>query len=253
MTYGELLSEIAAQAGDTSSRFRTQARLWLNLSRAHIADEANWRTAFVADVPLTTVADTALYKLREYDSVLGTYTYFEAISGQYIYDETNTKPIEYQPFSELQAIDPNQEVTGQADYWGDAGVESIEGGIAPTYARQIYLWPIPDSAYTLRYPAYKRLDDVDSSMEGNSNDVYFGPVLPWSHTFMSGMRYFMDMDNNESAEQIALQRRAFTDAIRLRKKNNTLAPHAGGSLMVTRTTSITQTGRFDPSHYNNRQ
>jgi len=237
MTFGDLLDEIAAQAGDESGTGRAQARRWLNLTRSYIADQAQWRSAFTADATFTTAAATTdgLYALSGYSSV----------SGDYLYDETNLLPIQFESFAALNAIDPDKTTTGQPSYWSDAGMDS--NGL-----RRIFLWPIPDSAYTIRYAAYKDLSDIAAGNETLTLDPYFGPIPPWQSTFLAGLRYYMDLDSNEQPQQIALQKMVFDQQIKQRKRGNTVAPHAGGTLSRKRSVTINPTGRYDPAHYANR-
>lgn len=237
MTFSDLLDETAAQAGDESGTHRAQARRWLNLIRSYTADQALWRTAFVANATLTTAAATTdgLYAISGYSNV----------SGDYLYDETNLLALEFESFAALRAIDPDKTTTGPPSYWSDAGVD--DNGV-----RQIFLWPIPDSAYTIRYAAYKDLGDIASGDEGLTVDPYFGPIAPWQSTFMAGLRWQMDLDNNEDPNQVALQKMEFDKQIRQRKRGNTVAPNAGGTLNVKRSITANATGRYDPAHYNNR-
>jgi hypothetical protein len=212
MTFADLLSEVAAQAGDTSAAFRVQARRWLNFTRAYIADRAEWRTALNADVTITTAAATTdgLYSLTGY----------ERVSGDYLYDETNEYPILPESLSALQAHDPDKSVTGNPEWWADAGVDSDDN-------RQIYLWPIPDGAYVIRYAGYEVLTDIGEDDEQLSVDPFFGELTPWSPCLMAGLRYHMDLDNNEDAVQIAMQLKVFEGHIKRRKAKNSAAPHIG--------------------------
>ena len=50
MTFGDLLDQIAENADDDTSTFRTSARRWLNLTRSYIADRSLWRTALARHV-----------------------------------------------------------------------------------------------------------------------------------------------------------------------------------------------------------
>jgi hypothetical protein len=239
MTFSDLLDDAARLAGDDSSQYRIGARTWLNLARSYIADSAQWKSAFRPEAQIVTAASTTsgLYAL-----VQGSITY-EHIFGDFLYDETNNTPIKGMSFTSLQAEDSDQSNTGSPDFWADAGIDS-KG------RRQIYLWPIPDGAYTIRFPAYIRLADITEGEETTDLDSFFGPVNEWSACFRAGLQYYHDLDDAEMDATITLGR--FERAIKMRKKNNELSPHMKIRAGVVRTTHIRTGGRFDPSHYNNR-
>lgn len=236
MTFADLLNEVAAQAGDDGAAFRTQARRWLNYVRADIADLGDWRTAFNADVELTTSSATT--------SGLYVTTGYERISGKYLYDETNEMPLASQSFSEMQARDPDKSVTGNPQFWADAGVDSNDN-------RQIYLWPIPDGTYTIRYAAYKVLTEISESDETLTTDPYFGDIVPWAATFFAGLRYYMSVDDNEDIAQSELQERKFHKKIRQRLKKNSVSPHAAQQMAAIRSYRHVTAGRLDPTHFEN--
>ena len=237
MTFGDLLDQAAHDAGDTDGDYRTNARRWLNLTRAYIADRAQWRWAFDAVATFDTSAATTsgLYSLTGY----------ERVSGDLLYDETNNVPLHAEAFAVLQALDPDKSTTSSPTWWADAGTDSSGN-------RRIYLWPVPSATYRIRYAGYRALSDVGESQDDLSTDPYFGPILPWSPALASGIRYYQDLNNNEDATQIFAQKTVFDKLITSRRSNNEVSPHAGLDLRNVRSQGHVATGRFDPAHYNNR-
>jgi hypothetical protein len=234
MTYADLLDQIAYDAGDTSGEYRLRATHWLNLARGDIADRGKWRSAVDPTASITTSAATTsgIYTIGDYDY----------ISGDFLYDETNNQPVQYESFSQVNVIDVQKTTTSSPDTWSDAGADSNGN-------RQIYLWPIPAGTYTIRFTGYRKLTDI---VETDSIDPFFGAITPWGPTFSAGIRYYHYQNNNEDASQIALQFKIFERFIKQRKRNNQLSPGATLRLGIVRTQAPIVTGRFDPAHYSNR-
>lgn len=237
MTFSDLLEQVAFDSDDASGDYRTAALRWLNLARSHIASSGLWRTAIDADVELTTSAatTTGLYILSGYDHLV----------NDWMYDETNDEVIEYESFGRINALDSGKDVTGNPKWWGDAGVDS--NGF-----KQIYLWPIPDGTFTIRYAGYKTLTDITGSQSTLSLDPFFGNVAPWGSCFAAGMRYYHDLNTNEDPNQIAIQRNIFMQEIAARRRHNDIARASGLRLMVSRTLQPITMGRFNPAHFDNK-
>jgi len=235
MTFADLLDQAVYDAGDDSGEYRLRALHWLNLARAYVADRGTWSAAMDPEATLTTDEDTTtgLYTIGSYDH----------ISGDYLFDETSNNVVRHESLSQQNAIDPDKSTTAAPNWWGDAGADSNGN-------RQIYLWPVPDSAYVLRFAAYRTLTDI--SNEALSTDPFFGAITPWGPTFSSGIRYYHDLNSNEDASQILLQRQTFDFFIKQRKKNNELSPGATLRLGIVRTQAPMVSGRFSPAHFNNR-
>lgn len=240
MTVSDLLDQVYFDAGEPGSAFRTASRRWLNLVRSFIADEALWSHALDPDIEITTSAATTdgIYSLAS-----GSVGYEFLASGQ-LYDTTNDVAITFEPRGRIKAMDPDP-TTGPPSRWSDAGLDS-------NGYRQIFLWPIPDSTYTLKFDGYKTLTDLTSAQDTLSVDPFFGPISPWSATFVEGLRYYHDLNNNESTEQVELQRRAFQKAVKRKKAQNRLSLVSPMALESIRYQTTSTTGRFDPAHYNNR-
>jgi hypothetical protein len=237
MTFGELLDSIAFDAADTDGAYRTRALTWLNLARSHASNFAMWRSAIDPDVELTTAAATTdgLY------SITGGY---DQISGSFLYDETNENTIRHESFATLNAVDQAKETVAEPDWWADAGHDSNGDP-------QIYLWPVPDGTYTIRLAAYKTVTDITD--EDLAVDPYFGPLAPWAPAIMAGIRYYADLNNNETPQQSVAQLQVFERMVKLRARKNGANT---GTLKLKNVRSIasssTGMGRFNPSHYNNR-
>jgi hypothetical protein len=173
-------------------------------------------------------------------------TGYEHLIHDNLWDTTNETTINHESYSTLQGIDPNKETTGPPEYWADAGVDTND-------ERQIYLWPIPDGTYTVRFSGYKKLTDLGESDDTLDKDPFFGLISPWSACFASGMRYYQDLNNNEDANQAALQLNIFNRLIRDRKATNMIAPTSKTGMEIVRHAALTPfAGRLDPAHYNNR-
>lgn len=241
MTIGDILDQVAFDASDTGGDYRTAARRWLNIVRSDIADECLWRWAFRAAATITTAAATTsgLYTLVD-----GT-TNYEFVAGDEFYDETNSNTITHESYGQLRAFDQDKSVTGPPTVWADAGSDGNNN-------RQVYFWPVPGGTYTIRFPGYLRLTDLTETNDVDSNDGFFGPVTPWASTFVAGIRYYHDLNNNEDATQIVLQERRFHKKIRRRKVMNRLSIAAPVRQKILATQVVTSLGRFDPAHFDNR-
>jgi hypothetical protein len=238
MTVKDLLDQIAGNADDDSPSFRAAALRWLNLTRSYIADTCMWRTAYD---PAATVATSATVTDGLYD--IGSY---EHISGSTMYDETNRRVILHESDATLQTIDSDKSTTGPPSWWSDAGFNTS------TNQRQVYFWPIPDGTFTIRFAGYRLLSDI-GTLESRANDEYFGPINPWAATFVAGMRYFHDLDNNEDVNQQAIQLRTFDRMIEQRRKTNELSPTSSLMLLPLRTSGRRgpMKGILDPGHFAN--
>lgn len=240
MTVSDLLDQVYFDAGEPGSAFRTSARRWLNLVRSKIAEEGPWQAAFRPNVEFTTAASVTdgIYTLSD-DS-----TGFDYVVSAQLYDVTNSTTIKFEPRGRVRSADPDP-TTGPPTFWSDAGVDS--NGF-----RQVALWPIPAAAYTIRYDGYLTLTDLTSADDNLSVDPFYGPISPWASTFVEGLRYYHDVNNNEDSAQVELQRRAFDVAIARRKAANRLSSTSPMASEVIRTQLHPQPGRFNPAHYSNR-
>lgn len=239
MTFATLLDQVAGDAGDAGGSYRSDARRWLNIVRSYVADKAKWRSAFDADVNITTAAATT-------DGLYSIGSGYDYISGRYLYDETNDRFIDHESFATLNAIDAAKSTTGPPSWWSDAGVDS--SGV-----RQIYLWPIPDAAYTIRFAGYKLFTDITESNDEDTADPFFGPLATWSACLSAGLRYQHDLNNNEDVQQIALQLKTFEMLITQRRRSNAVDTTSVMQLenVKSRAGSLPVVGRLDPAHYRN--
>ena len=237
MTVKDLLDQIVAVSADDSGAFRTNALRWLNLTRSYISSKGTWRSAMVADATLTTAAATTdgLYVLEGYEHLV----------NDYLYDETSDATIQHESFATMNGIDPGKETTGTPAWWGDAGVDTNDN-------RQIYLWPIPDAAYTIRYAGYKVLSDLSSTDESLSIDPFYGAISPWAAALTQGLRWYYDQDNNEDANIIFAGKRMLDNMIRDRKNEQRISRSAGLKLGNIKTSKPGVIGRFPPANFNNR-
>lgn len=237
MTFRDLLDQVAGSAGDDSATYRADARRWLNLARSHIADSATWRSALDSTSTLVTSASntSGIYAVTGYREIVGT--------G--MFDETNDAIIIHESLADMNAVDVAKDVSGQPNYWADAGMSTA--GV-----RQIYLWPIPDAAYTIRFSGIKELTDIGVDDDVLTVDPYFGPLTEWASCLSSGLRYYQELDDNEDAAQQQLALGTFERAIRRRRQKNTIATSAVLVMRSVRAGNQSVVGRFDPSHYNNR-
>lgn len=234
MTFGDLLDQVARSTDDTSGQMRAAALRWLNLARSEIETLGPWRSALDPVATLLTSAGTT--------SGIYTLSGYEGIAASTMWDETNSGPVREETLKALSDNDPQKQTLGQPTFWADAG-RSTAG------ERQVYLWPIPDSAFTIRFAGYRLLADV--SDENLSVDPYFGPILLWGATFSAGLRYYQQLDNNESD---SATQRAYTIFMRLVAKRRGMEPLAPvGSFQTDPVKNPAQpmglVGRLDPSRY----
>lgn len=242
MTFADLFSQIASDSGDES--INDEARRWLNFTRSYLYGMHDWRNAFVADGTLTTAADTAHYLLEDVGK----------ISGDRFFDETNTQVIVHESRESLNSFDPARDVTGPPNYWADTGGDpAAVTGASSAADRRIMLWPIPDSAYTLRFDYYKPMFDIErgGSQDYYVVDPYFGLISEWAHVFLAGMRYYHDLNTNEDPQQIAFQLQTFERLARRKKARDPVAPTSSTSLKIIRHMAPLSSGRLDPAHYRN--
>jgi hypothetical protein len=244
MTISELLDQVVFDAGDEDTAYRIAARRWLNLTRSDLANRVLWKWAARSAATLTTSAATTSGIYSLVDAATSS-TGFEFIMGDRFYDETNSNVVSHDSMMTLDGADPDKSTTGQPTVWSDAGTTSA--GV-----RQIYLWPIPDGTYTLRFNGYVLLTDVTDANDPDSADPFFGPISPWASTFTAGLRFYHDMNNNEDTNQVLLAKRLFDDQVTQRIKNNRLSLAEPLRMKVIKTQEIETMGRFDPGHYSNR-
>jgi hypothetical protein len=236
MTFGDLINHITARAGDDTSEFRANVLRWLNLVRSDIADSHTWRCAFVADGSLTTSAATT-------DGLYALNSTYEQVAGNRLYDETNNNIIFHESYALQNGVDVDKTTTGFPDWWSDAGLNAAG-------SRKIYLWPIPDGAYTIRIPHFKRLTDI--SDETVDVDPYFGLILPWARCMEAGLDYYWAEDDNESQTAIRDAYILFQAKIKQRKRQDTASPHGSLRLKNVRSSADKVTARFNPAHFDNR-
>jgi len=243
MKYSAVIDQIVGNADDTSASFRAAVLRWLNLTRADIADRGVWRSAVRPKATFTASVSRAVGD--EGTGIYGIGTTYERILGNYLYDVTNDATIRHEGLVSGYASDPDQSVTGNAQIWGDAGMN--ENGTGERYVR---LWPIPSAQATIRFIGYLRLLDVtDENLE---TDPFFGSILPWSSTFAAGMRYYMDLDNNEDTNATVISKTVFDKAIKRRMSTNNVAPSGTMSLEPVNSGGAgSGFGRLNPSHFAN--
>ncbi len=238
MTFGDLLDQVTHSADDSGGSYRTAVLRWLNLCRSEAYNEANWRTAMQADATITTAASQTdgFYELDDHEHVI----------SQRMWDETNEDTIMYASYQDLQSIDDKKETTGPPKWWTDAGIENATSG-----DRLIYLWPIPDGTFTIRFSGYRKYKDILSTEESLTVDPIFGAIGPWGSAFAAGMRYYQMLDDNVSAQEQEMQDRRWKKKLRQRKKRNGLLPNIQFGLHNIRQISQPNQGRFSPAHFNN--
>jgi hypothetical protein len=234
MNVGDLLNQVAYDAGETSGEYREAARRWLNLTRAEIADWGLWRSALKTDTFATAAATTSgIYPMTGY----------QALSLDTMYDETNNGPITHEAIKTLRDIDPDKSTTSSPYHWAEMGQDQAGEW-------NIYLWPIPDGAYTIRFQGYAHLDDLED--EDLEIDPFFGRLLPWSSTFAAGMRWYHDKNNNEEANQLLVSRNEFVRQVQRRATKNALAPATALRMRNIRSNApFPGPGRLNPAHFDN--
>jgi hypothetical protein len=238
MTVQELLDQSRRTADDDSSSYETAALRWLNLVRSDVASKARWRDAIRTDTFTTDSRASGLYPLTGYEHLV----------DDWMFDETRENVITYTSHPRLGAADPKQVVVGPSNHWSDAGVSDDD-------ERLIYLWPVPDGAYVIRFRGYKSLKDLTASDKEKSVDPFFGKLSEWAACFSAGLRYYYDLDDNTSAESIAVALQIFNAAIETRKSVNKTSVNSSVRLRNVRTggRNSPRPGRFNPAHYDNRR
>jgi len=238
MTVADLLDQVTHNSDDSTGAYRTAALRWFNLCRSEAYSEVNWRTAMQHDATITTSAaqTDGMYELDDHEHVI----------HQRMWDETNEDTIVYESYQALQGIDPKKETTGPPSLWSDGGIENATSG-----DRNIYFWPIPDGTFTIRFSGYRKYKDILSTDESLTTDPIFGDIGAWGAAFASGIRYYQDLDDNESIQQIAIQERRWRSNLRRRKKRNGVLPNVQMQLADVRHMFQPQQGRFNPSNFNN--
>jgi len=237
VTIGDLLDNVADSADDLSTSYRIKARRWLNLVRAHVANQARWRGAVRVDHFSTSVAHTdGLYVLEGYRN----------FAEDHLYDETSIQPIYHETHGLLNDIDIQKQTTGPPTWWGDAGSDNNGN-------HQIYLWPIPAATYVIRFTGQARLVDMTEDNENDTVDHSFGDVASWSSLFAEGLEYHKLKDANENPNQVLVQLRTFEKAIKDKRSIDRTSPVASTLMTNLRQrTRRRRSGRFDPAHFENR-
>jgi len=238
MTVQELLDQAKRSADDDSDDYEAAALRWLNLVRSGVASKARWRDATKTDKFTTDSRASGLYALVGYEHVV----------DDWMFDETRQNVITYTSNPRLGAADPQQIVTGPPNHWSDAGVNDED-------EPQIYLWPIPEGNYTIRFRGYKSLKDLGTSDKILEVDPFFGKLSEWAACFSAGLRYYHDLDDNDSAEAIMLSLKTWQDTIETRRTVNKVNVNSAIRMRNTRTggRNSPRPGRFNPAHYDNRR
>jgi hypothetical protein len=169
---------------------------------------------------------------------------YDYVFGKYMYDQTSRLPIVHESISN-QTLDPDRNVTGPPVIWADAGSDSSGN-------RRVQFWPIPEDTRTIEFPGYVRLTDIVPANDSLQVDPYFGPLVQWAPTFVAGMRYYHDQDNNEDASQLFGQRGVFRKLIRRQMARNRLSMASAMRLGVVTQGPQLPRGRLDPAHFDNR-
>lgn len=241
MTYDDIIAHLAFDSGDNSSDYSMAVLRWINATRGYIANNGPWETTKRSNIYFTTAAatTTGIYVLQDQDN-----NKYDGMASDSMFDNTNELTIRHVNLAATWELDQDRSTTGQPTFWSDAGLDTNGD-------RQVQLWPVPDGAFDIYFIGRAKITDItDSSVD---TDPYFGPILPWSPVFLEGVRYFHDLSNNENYIQIRLQRKAFDQAIKSRKKTESLT--VSSSLQfepVNARGGFTNLGRLDPSVYDNR-
>jgi hypothetical protein len=237
LTFGDLLDNLERAADDSSDDYRAAARTWLNLVRAHVKKRARWRSSVtVGHFVTSSGVANGIYPLR----------HISKLAEDTLYDETNIQPVRHESHALLNSIDVNKTVTGPPSWWGDAGSDSAG-------ERLIYLWPIPNGTFTIRYTGQGKLSNIEESEEDFKIDPFFGPVIDWSDVFEAGLMYHHRKDSNEDANQTFAALKIFDSLIDQSKGIDRVAPVSSIGLQNVRSRSRRRrTGRFDPAHFQNR-
>jgi hypothetical protein len=236
MKVSDLLDNVARTADDDSDEFRAAALRWLNLVRAHVAERARWKGSIRVDTFSTSSSNTTgLYALSRYSH----------LAESRLYDVTNKQPILHESHALLNEIDAAKETTGPPSWWGDAGSDGRGD-------RMLYLWPIPDGTFTIRFTGQSNLVDLESADEDATIDPYFGRLSFWADVFDEGLQYHRLRDTNENAEQTLAQLRIFDRFIDGKKMVDRVSPTVSIELKNIRQRGLGMArGRLDPAHFEN--
>ncbi len=241
MTYDDIITHLSFDSGDDSSKYQIAALRWINATRSYIANNGPWESTKRSNIFFQTSAatTTGIYILQDQSS-----NKYEALASDSMFDATNEITLRHEALASTWELDQDRSTTGQPTFWADAGLDA-------NGERQVMLWPVPDGTFDIYFIGRRRLTDItDSSV---SADPYFGPVSSWFAVLLGGTRYYHDLSNNVNPFQIQIQRMAFQNAIRVRKKTESITVTSSLQLEpVNSRGGFARLGRLDPSVYDNR-
>lgn len=238
MTYKDLIDTLVRDSGDEGAAYRENAFRWLNLVRQEASARGSWQSSKNSAATFGTDPGnvTGVYDLTGYDNVI----------GDEMYDQTNDCVIRRDTENTLRAFDANLNQFGFPTLWSDAGM-------TPYGEKKVRFWPIPNDTFTIGFLGSVALLDIDSSIEANAIDAYFGPISSVGAMLMSGLRYYHDLNDNQDVAQISRSRSVFYDSIKVYGSNSGSDSVRSSRLEpVGRRPYARPTGRLDPSHFNNR-
>lgn len=240
MTFADLYQVIERQIGDDSAD-RTTHRQWLNLARTYIAGFTVWPQA------LNNNASLSIDGRASGEYVLATpdcdQTY-ENISGDYIYDTSESLFAQHESRTFQGLSDPQRTVDGPPIVWADAGANA-------SGERLIRFYPVPRDTRTYRFAGWKRLTDITVSNDTDTLDPYFGPLAVWQACFIEGIKYYANDDDNESATQTEHKRRVFERMIKHRMRASGVGRTNRMLLRNWKERGMLPRARLDPAHFNN--
>ena len=237
MTYKDLIDTLVSDSGDKGADYRANAIRWLNLARQDAVSMGTWKSAKNSRATFTTSAanTTGIYELTGMDAVIG---------GE-MYDLTGHLPVERDTENKIMRMEVTPNQFGPPVLFADAGMTSLG-------ERQIRLWPIPNDVRTIAYLGSVALIDVTSANELVSVDPYFGPISSCGSMLQAGLRYYHDLNNNETAEAINRSMGMFHKMIKLLSAQSGIDPDSSTRMdPVNRRRFVMPMGRFDPAHYSN--
>lgn len=219
VTFSDLLDSIAFDAGDFSSTYRNNARIWLNLVRSYCANQGFWRTALTgsADINVGGTNSDGIYPMKDASSP--TPQVWAFVEGSTLLDVTDNRILTYRDQSIIGIADPNEDNTGAPRHWTDKGYNSAGEPL-------IGFFPRPTASTTIRGSLYKQYTSITDAQDGLTIDPFFGPIDDWAHTFMEGLRYYKEQDENEQGTQAQWMR--FVHWVEQRKRKQgipTVASH----------------------------
>ncbi len=240
---GELLDQVAFDAGDFSAAYRNNSRTWLNLARAYIANQGFWRTALngEGEINVSGANTNGIYALKDASTPAAQVWAF--VEGDTLVDVTDNRILTYQDPQTLMATDPNLDYQNSPLHWTDKGYNS-------SGEPQIMLYPRPTVATTIKGSLYKQFASVDENQDDETIDPYFGPVDDWAHCFAEGLRYYKEQDENEIGTNQQWLR--FTTWVEQRKRKQGIA-----SVVTHRLRNLRHPERrhayilADPQHFDN--